>query len=104
MGEIMMKSVTVLLAFLSLASWAAPNLSQKVTLKMKNVTADAALKEVSARTHVKFEFDSKIKFTKPLSIDVKQASLKDVLDFIVAAQNVKWTAGESNSIKIVPAK
>jgi hypothetical protein len=104
MEKIMMKSAIVLLGFLSISAWATPDIHEKITFKVKNVTADQVFNKLEKQHDVKFNIDPKLKFTKPLSIDVKQASLKDILDFIVADQNMKWTAGEGNSIEITPTK
>jgi hypothetical protein len=101
----MMKSALIaLLTLVPLAVWAAPNLNEKITLKMKNVTADLVFGGIQQQHNVQFKIDPKIKFKKPLSIDVKEAKLKDVLNFIVAEQRVKWTAADGNTIKITPAK
>lgn len=100
----MMKSVIVMFALFSVSSWATPDIHEKITFKMKNVTANQAFNNLEKQHDLKFNIDPKIKFTKPLSIDVHQASLKDVLDFIVADQNVKWAVGEGNSIEITPVK
>ena len=100
-----MKNIFVfLLMSMSFAAWATPDLNQKITLRAKNVTANEAMKEISTRTSVKFIVNPNLSFTKKISIDVKEASLRDVLDFLVAEQNVAWTAGEDNSIKITDAK
>ena len=98
-----MKFISIILfTFASLSVWAAPDLNQKISIRAKNKTAAEVIKEISAQANVKFEINPKINFTKKISISVKQASLKDVLDFIVNEQNVTWTAGDGNLIKIAP--
>jgi hypothetical protein len=91
-------------AFISLNAWAAPNLNQKITLTVRNVTATEAIKEISQHSGVEFIVNPKLQFTKKISIDVKEASLKDVLEFLTIEQNVKWEAGNGNTIKILANK
>jgi hypothetical protein len=104
LGESMKNAFVSLLMFVSMAAWATPDVNQKITMKVKNITADVAMKEISTRTNVKFIVSPNLNFTKKISIMVTEAKLRDVLDFIVAEQNVAWTAGEDNSIKITAVK
>ena len=42
--------------------------------------------------------------TRKLSFDMKQATLKDVLEYIAAEQNVTWKVAGNNTIKISAVK
>jgi hypothetical protein len=94
----------ILSALVSVSAGAATDLNQKVTLMARNVTSDTAFKEIARQADVKFIVSPEIKFVKKISIDVKQASLKEVLDFLVNEQNLKWESSGENSIKISAVK
>lgn len=96
--------LTTILSAISLFAWAAPNLGQKVSLTARKISAAEAMKQISASSGVEFIVSPKIQSTRPISIDVKEANLKDVLDFFATELNAKWEAGAGNSVKFSAIK
>ncbi len=100
-----MKLIIVLVSsLLSVSVWSATHLDTNVNLKVKNVTAEEFLKEVSKQTNVNFVVDGDVLFTHKISLEVKSVSLKKLMNSFAELENVNWENLENNSIKITAAK
>ncbi|WP_185955140.1 SusC/RagA family TonB-linked outer membrane protein [Solitalea koreensis] len=72
---------------------------QLVTLNEKNAPLEKVLKEIRKQTGYDFFYDSDlIKATKPISINVNQVDLKDVLDYCFADRSLVYTLEEKTVI------
>lgn len=90
---------TLVLSFLSLNLWAAPNLDQKISITAHQVQTEDAIKQISEKFGVNFIISEKIFATRPISIDVQDANLRDVLDFLATELHAKWAIGQGNTIQ-----
>lgn len=100
----MKAALTALLFTMSFSAFAAPNLNQKITMNARNVTIDAAMKEITKKSGVEFIVSPDLGAQRKISIDVKEAILKDVLNFIADEQYAKWEVGTDNKISISAIK
>jgi len=72
---------------------------QLVTLNEKNVPLQKVFKEIRKQTGYDFFYDSELmKATKPISINVRQVELKDVLDRCFADQQLAYVLEEKTVI------
>jgi len=90
---IMKLSAILLLAFTLQVS--ANGYAQKVTLSVKETSLEKVFKEIEKQTGYYFAYTSELlKTSKPISIDVKDATLKDVLDQCIKDQSLTYTITE----------
>jgi len=96
-----MKFICVfVLAAISSNVWASVNLNHPVTMANKNITTEDALRKIAQQTGVTFKFSHDLHFQKKISMMVKDASLKDVLDFIAVEEQLTWKVIDEHSIQI----
>src|SRR5579872_1007553 len=98
-----MKFLTsTLLAFFTLTAYAT--LDQNITLTAKNISAQDLLRELSKQANVDFKVDPNLKMGKKLSIQVKHASLQQVLNFVAEEEQISWAPSTDGSIHISATK
>lgn len=92
-----MKFIAILaFTFASLSAWATPDLEQKISISAKKISAAEAMKQISTQAGVNFMVSPNVKAARAISMEVKEASLKDVLDFFATELSAKWeVSGES---------
>ncbi|RZK59506.1 MAG: SusC/RagA family TonB-linked outer membrane protein [Pedobacter sp.] len=101
---IAMRLTVILLTALCLQVSAAA-FSQRVSITQKNMPLEQVLKEIKRQTGYFFLYDAdliKLK-SKPVSINVKDADLKDVLLMVLKSQPFSYEIKE-NTILIMPLK
>jgi TonB-linked SusC/RagA family outer membrane protein len=101
---IAMRLTVILLTALCLQVSAAA-FSQRVSITQKNMPLEQVLKEIKRQTGYFFLYDAdliKLK-SKPVSINVKDAELKDVLLMVLKSQPFSYEIKE-NTILILPLK
>ncbi|HMJ48170.1 MAG TPA: SusC/RagA family TonB-linked outer membrane protein [Ferruginibacter sp.] len=87
---VMKLSVILILAFTLQVS--ATGYSQKITLSVKETSLEKIFREIEKQTGYYFAYTSELlQSAKPISIDVKDASLKDVLDQCIKGQPLSYT-------------
>lgn len=89
--------VLFMTAFMLQAS--ADVLAQRITLKEKNVSLGQVFNKISAQTGYDFLYTSSLlKNAKPVSIDVRQMELKDVLRRLFAGQPLDFIMGDKSVV------
>ncbi len=95
-----MIKITAFILFVTCMHVSATGLSQQVTLSVKNVPLQKLFKEITARTGVSVIYgETVLRNTAPVTLSVKNASLKQVLDLCIKDQPLSYTL-EGNSIII----
>lgn len=75
--------------------------AQKVTLSAQNVSLDRVFKELRRQTGSLFLYSNEtLNSTSSISIDIKDASLRDALDRITAHQPVTYTITDNHTVLI----
>ena len=90
----------VLISFVSLCAWATVDLTQKVSVTAKNEPIGTVLKIIATQASVDFNINIPTSSTKKVSIDVKKASLKDVMDTLTKMGALTWAFDGDHTIKI----
>lgn len=100
-----MKLTTILL-FVACMQVSARGFSQWITLSGKNVSLEKVFNEISRQAGYEFFYNTAIlKNAKKISIDVRNASLKEVLDLCFSDQPLSYTIYEKTIVvKPRPAK
>src|SRR5687768_12934609 len=92
--------LTSIILLASCLQVAASGRSQTVTLSMKNVPVQNVFQEIILQTGVSFVYDDDLfKHLKPVTIEVKDAQVIEVLNKCLAGQPVSYTY-EGNSVVI----
>ena len=95
--------LTALIILLALMQVSAVSLAQKVTLKAKNASLSSIFRQVRQQTGYDFAYGTQdLDAAKPVTIDIKNADLKDALDAIFNGQPLDYTI-EDKSV-VVSAK
>lgn len=101
--RVMKITAFILLAFCLQIS-AKTGAQEKITLKEKNASLSKILTEVRKQTGCSFFLSEEtIKYSNPISIDVKNASLREVLDVCFKNQPFTYYINQ-NAITIIPKK
>lgn len=93
--------LTLVLMAVSLMQVYATGLSQssKISLSLKNVSLKQALKEIEKQSEYTFVYsDSKIDVNKKVDIEVKDCSLVDVLDRLIADSEIRYTSVDNHIV------
>jgi type II secretory pathway component GspD/PulD (secretin) len=91
---------TALLTLCSTSAFATVDLNQHVSIQAKNMSAQDFIKQISQKTNIQFIVQPGLTLNHKMSIQVKEASLKKVLDFIAEEENVAWTSADDGTIHI----
>lgn len=84
--------LTTLMLFLAFMQVSAGTLAQKVTLSERNASLTTIFEQIRNQTGYDFAYTtSTIKAAKPVTIDVKNEDLKEVLDKIFVGQPLSYT-------------
>src|SRR6185437_58370 len=84
--------LTTLILFLAFMQVSAGTLAQKVTLSERNASLTTIFEQIRNQTGYDFAYTtSTIKAAKPVTIDVKNEDLKEVLDKIFVGQPLSYT-------------
>jgi len=94
-----MRLIIAALSFVSFSVYAAPDLTKKVSLTAKKISVVEAMKQLSENSGVEIVVDRNVKWAKPISLDLQEATLKDVLDFFAVETGAQWEPGTGNSVK-----
>jgi len=96
--------LTTLLIVLTMLQVSAKSFAQQVTLSERNSSLESIFNSISTQTGYDFLFIRKtIKKAKPVSIDVKNAELRDVLQEIFDGQPLKYSV-EDRSIVVTSSE
>src|SRR5690606_31173146 len=77
----------------------AEGMAQKVTLSLKNENIERVFTEITRQTSIEFLYsDELVEKAKPISIQVKDADINDVLKQIMAKQRMTYKVIESTVI------
>jgi TonB-linked SusC/RagA family outer membrane protein len=91
--------LTTFLLFLSFLQASATSFAQRITLNEKNVTLETIFKAVRAQSGYDFLYDRKIiSQTNPVNINVKNASVEDVLEKCFVNQSLNFTIQENTVV------
>ena len=92
--------LTTLMLFLAFMQVSAGTLAQKVTLSERNASLATIFEQIRNQTGYDFAYTtSTIKAAKPVTIDVKNEDLKEVLDRIFVGQPLNYTI-ENKSVVV----
>ncbi len=84
--------LTILMLFLAFMQVSASTLAQKVTLSERNASLTTIFEQIRNQTGYDFAYTTAtIKTAKPVTIDVKNADLNQVLDKIFSGQPLNYT-------------
>lgn len=81
-------------------SMALTDLNQPISIAQSDMSAADFLKEISKQSDIKFILGPKIRFSQKISMFLKDAPLKEVLDDFAKQQKVGWSAVGDDVIKI----
>lgn len=97
--------ISAIISFIfSLQLSARTSTQEKITIKERGASLSKILKEIQKQTGLSFFLSEEtIKDSKPVDIDVKNASLKQVLDICFKNQPFTYSLNQ-NSIAIIPKK
>lgn len=93
-------AISLLVALSTLSAWANCTHDEKITMNMRKATTADVLKVLSDKTNVNIIVEAGVDMAKLISVNVKDASVKDVLDFVASEQGVKWSESGEHQIKI----
>jgi TonB-linked SusC/RagA family outer membrane protein len=83
--------ITVLLLFVACMQVSATGFTQSITLSLKNVSLEKVFNEIKNQTGYSFLIDQKdIRKTNAVDIDIKDASLPEVLDACLKNQHLNY--------------
>jgi TonB-linked SusC/RagA family outer membrane protein len=92
--------LTTLMLFLAFMQVSASTLAQKVTLSERNASLTTIFEQIRNQTGYDFAYTtSTIKAARPVTIDVKNEDLKEVLDKIFSGQPLNYTI-ENKSVEV----
>jgi len=92
--------LTILMLFLALMHVSASTLAQKVTLSERNASLTTIFEQIRNQTGYDFAYTtSTIKAARPVTIDVKNVDLNEVLDRIFSGQPLNYTI-ENKSVVV----
>ena len=88
----MQRFLKLLLLTLALQAWALICHAQKLSLNVRDVSVQEAMKILNRETHYSFSLEAEVvDLARKVSVSADDASLDAVLAQIFAGQNVKWT-------------
>lgn len=91
--------LTTLMLFLAFMQVSAGTLAQKVTLSGRNVSLTTIFEQIRNQTGYDFAYTtSTIKAARPVTIDVKNEDLSEVLDRIFSGQPLNYTIGNKSVV------
>jgi TonB-linked SusC/RagA family outer membrane protein len=97
---VLFMKLTTLMLFLALMQVSAGTLAQKVTLSERNASLATIFEQIRNQTGYDFAYTtSAIKTARTVTIDVKDAELKEVLDSIFSGQPLNYTI-ENKSVVV----
>lgn len=89
----------VLVLALALQTWALPSLAQRVSIKTKNAKLAEVFQTIRQQTGYDFVIGTDlVTSAKPVSLDMANASLTDVLDACFKGQPITYTIHESTVV------
>ncbi|MDB5157994.1 MAG: TonB-dependent receptor, partial [Mucilaginibacter sp.] len=89
--SLLIMRLIVIILITSMMQVSAGSFAQKISLSEKNITLDKVFKKISQQSGYDFlVFSSIIKDAQPITINVKDAELKDVLDLILHGQHITY--------------
>ncbi len=92
--------LTAFLLFAACLQISAKGIAQKVTLSLKNVPVQSVFKEVSRQTGISIVYNEDLfREFSPVSINVKNASIEEVLDKCLKGRPVSYSV-ENNAVAI----
>jgi cation transport regulator ChaC len=75
-------------------------MDQQVTIVASKIPTGEALKELGQLSAREIVVQPGLDLKKTISLNVRDKSLADVLDFIATEENVKWKPASNNTIQI----
>lgn len=83
--------ITLLLMLSLIVGVQAKGLAQNVNLSLKDATLEQAFEEIGRQTHYRFLYnDELIRNTKPVTIQIKNAGIAEVLQLLTEEQNLRF--------------
>lgn len=96
---IMRMNLTCIVILLALVQVSAAGFAQKISLTKRNITLQNLFKEIKQQSGYNFLYTStELKDTKPVSIDVYDAELKTVLDFVFKGQSLTYSIDQNTIV------
>lgn len=96
-----MKLILVILTLFSTTALAALDLHKKISIVAENEPVAEVLKKISTQADVDLKINAYSPTLKRVSIEVKEATLKEVLDAVTSMAGLTWAVDDERKIIIL---